>query len=362
MTVVAADPAAEQITEDVTPDGRENVILRPEPATTLADVVEDWSGRATTTTVHIDKVNVHLEEANPSISIGDVEVPVSPGGLEVLARHLGMPVKYLLSCPQDEQQFMLTHRLNRAKDERPTFAYNDTLGLTEIREEGRFYVDPERIVDNVAAVLPVDSPVRDYWADANELRLDVYTLDEHDAMARYTGGDRAVGDITRGGVRIVQNRKENRMPEVETYLYRLWCTNGMEAPPETAAMRLDGRRSDIQEVFDIEFRAIVEHSLANIESSIDAFYDLRNQPLGDDPTGTLHRMGRDAGLSNLVVGRLEDRLAAIANPTMFDAVNMITNAANSAPRARAARTMQRAAGLVAADHRARCNACHSVLI
>lgn len=360
MTVVIAE-AEDVITEDTTPDGREHVVLRPDSNLTLADVLEDATTQHTATSVHIDKINVRLEDADPKILIDDVELPATPGGLEVLARHLGMPVRYLLNCPQDEQQFMFTHRLNRMNDERPTFVHT-SLGLTEIREQNRFYVDPERILTNVAEVLPVESPVRDFWTDANEFRLDVYTLDEHAAMDRYTGGDRQVGDITRGGVRVVQNRKENRMPEVETFLYRLWCTNGMEAPQETAAMRLDGRRSDIQEVFDIEFKAIVEHSLSNIESSINAFYDLRNQPLGDDPTGTLHRMGRDAGLSNLAVGRLEDVLAAIENPTMFDAVNMITNAANVAPRSRAARTMQRAAGLVAADHRARCASCHSVLL
>lgn len=361
MTAVAVAPEEATEAATTTPDGRENIILRAEPATSLADVVEEWSHTSKQTNVHIDRVDVNLEAEEPTLRLGETEVPANEVGLEVLARHLKMPVRYLLSCPPDEQQFMLTHRLHRMPDERIDMVYTDEQGLSEIREAGRFYVDPERIVDAVARVLPVTSPVRDYWADSNDLRLDVYTLEEDEAMARYGGGDRAVGDITRGGVRILQNRKENRMPEVETFLYRLWCSNGMEAPPETVTERLDGRRSDMQDVFDVEFESIVRNSLGNIESSINAFYDLRNQPLGDDPTGTLRRMAQDAGLSNLVVGRLEDALGAYTDPTMFDAVNMITNTANSQPRTGAARTMQRAGGLVAADHRARCGQCHSVL-
>lgn len=332
-------------------------IIRPPSDTELQDVLDEWSRPIQTTNSHIDTIKVDLESSEPTISFGRHEVPSTSQGIESLLRYLGMPVKYTMEAPTDEQQFMITHRLDRAEDAEVRVEYTSD-GLEAVRGSKQFYVDPGLLVEKVAKHMPADSHVRDHWLTGDELRLDVYTSVDTDE--RLSGGDRAVGDLTLGGIRIFQNRKMNQMPEVQTYLYRLVCTNGMEVPNE--AIRVDGRRGDLSEVFEEEIEAMVIQALEIVQGSINSYYDMRLQKIEGDRTGVIRRMAREAGLSDRAVNLIADQSAAFEEPTMFDFTNMITNLANGAPRTSRARTLQRAGGALMNDHRARCPHCSQALV
>lgn len=197
--------------------------------------------------------------------------------------------------------------------------------------------------------------------------LDVVVPDLFD---RYTGGDRKVDDITKGGIRIGQDRKRNLAPWVQQLLYRLRCTNGMEIADNS--LKIDTRG---QETFDIirSLRGSARAALDSVEHTIEAFYDLRSQRLGTDQTGVLHRIARENDLPDRSIVALEDSLPGYlftdfgiedANEaSMFHLVNLLTNAANrdslSTPQAR---RLQRLGGnLVNVDHISRCGTCHSRL-
>lgn len=332
----------------------DGVFIRPEPGSTLEDVLHEWSQTTSQANVNIDSVEVRLEDEEPTISFGGHETPATDEGLEMLGRHLKMPVKYLLEVPRDEQQFMLTHRLNRASDERLVIDYTSA-GIEGIRTSGKMFVSPEMVADRVAKHMPVESPVRDYWLTPNELRLDVCA-----PMAGhlFTGGDRAVNDITKGGVRIHQDRRANRTPEVHTFLYRLVCTNGMEMP---TSARVEGRKSfeDDQELGN-EIESLIVLALQEVEHSIQAHYALRNERV-ESPKSTMRQMALDRGMSALMAQRLADRVSTIEEPTMFDLVNLMTNVANLSPRSPRGRSLQQAAGHQVGRHDARCATCHKVI-
>lgn len=353
MTALIPEDQVQAASQTEEVDG---VMIRTPTDIELADVIEEWSRPVQRVNVDVDRIQVDLTNTNPVIQFGEHEAPSTDMGMESLLRYLGMPVKYVMDAPADEQEFMINHRVHRADESRAVFEFTSD-GISFIRDSKKFFADPGEMAERIGKKMPLESPVRDYWLTPEELRLDVYMpLDD----TRYSGGDRAVGDITKGGIRLTQNRKQNLMPQVNGYLQRLACTNGMEITDN--AFRIEGRRGDLDETFGVEFESMVMAAFSQIDGAIEAFYDMRNQRVEDDRTGTLRRIALDAGLSSLVAGRLEDQVAQLDNPTMFDFVNLITNQANRVPRAGAARTLQRAGGGLLEDHAARCSQCHHKLV
>ena len=333
------------------------LIIRPPSDETLAQVLEAWTTTNSTANVHIDRVNVNLEDDEPTIQFGEHEVPSTEIGLEALARFLEVPVRYLLAVPPDEQQFMLSHRIQRHGNDRLVVEYNSD-GIQTIVKDGKTIITPGQIASTVASVMPIESPVRDFWANPNDLRIDTYFPLDWDGPE--VGGDPSVGDLTQGGVRVFQNRKQNLAPGVRSYTYRLVCTNGMEVKHE--GISLDARGKDEHEVLDALGVAIRE-TVNQLESDIQHFYDMRNQRITGDVTGAFRRLAQDAGISDRIVGRMEDRLAGTIGDeaTEFDFANIITNYANGSPESAMARTLQAAGGSMVSNHTNRCRACHKRL-
>lgn len=340
--------------ENETTEDADGLIIRPISDQTLADVLEAWSQSNSYANVHVDKVNMHLEDEEPTIEFGEHTVPATEQGIEAIARFLGMPVRYVLDVPADEQQFMFEHRIQRHGDERLVVEFTSA-GIESAVKSGKTIIRPYAIAEKVADWMPIESPVRDFWATPSDLRLDTYLPVDWDGPG--IGGDPQVGDITHGGIRVFQNRKQNLAPGVRTFMYRLVCTNGMEILHEGAS-KIDARGKDDVEVVE-ELGFAIRATMDLLESDIRHFYDMRSQRIDDDRTGVFRRVAQDAGISDRAISRMEDRIAVVGSePTMFDFANLITNAANADPTSNMARSLQRAGGSLVADHTARCPECH----
>jgi hypothetical protein len=231
-------------------------------------------------------------------------------------------------------------------------------------------VPPLRLIEAAMKTFPSESPIVDHWLDQNELRVDIIFPE---GFERGSGGDPqapgvpGVGDITRGGIRIGQDRKNNSAPWLQPYLYRLVCTNGMEIPDQGLKVNAQGAtEAEIAMLFEAEIARAVDR----LEEDIHAFYDLRNTSLGNDPTGALRRAAAEQNLPLRTIGRLEDLVPALASDTdgreitMFDVVNLMTNQANDPEmglRSSTRRNLQRGGGNLVNDHSERCGTCHSRL-
>jgi hypothetical protein len=300
----------------------------------------------------------------PHIAAGTAEIPVTKAGLSSLATFLGIPPKFLLRIDPDEQQAILRTRSQRVKHEEVTLYYRNG-GLQEVRKAGETRVRPERLIESVMQYFPSNSPIVEHWNTPDELRVDVIYPEGHE---HGIGGDIGIGDITRGGVRIGQDRKHNLAPYVQPFLYRLRCTNGMEIPDEGLKISAVGAKAaEIEALFE----AAIAQAVARVEDDIHAFYDLRNQTLGNDPTGALHRAATEQGLPLRTIGRMEDLVPALLEEsgesgeiTMFDVINLMTNQANDpkmASNRSGRRNLQTAGGTLVNDHAERCSTCHSRL-
>lgn len=339
--------------------------------TTLEDLATEYDERLMSWGGPASEIRCRLdvrEEEVPRLLVGDIEIPATKGGLSSLATFLEIPPKFFGRLDPDEQQFLISSRANRA-DKDVTLYYKQG-GLHEARKAGETRVRPHKLIEAAMKVFPAESPIVDHWYDQNELRVDVIFPE---GFERGSGGDQqgpgtpGVGDVTRGGVRIGQDRKNNTAPWIQPYLYRLVCTNGMEVPDQGIKINTQGAEErEIEILFEVEIARAVDR----LEADIQAFYDLRNTPLGTDPTGALHRAATEQNLPLRTIGRMEDLVPALMDETnggeitMFDVVNLMTNAANEPSMLNnrsGRRNLQRAGGVLINDHAERCGTCHSRL-
>lgn len=344
------------------------MFLREAPTQTLSDIADSWVTRDAYWGGGLHNVSVDLEADTPTIRIGEHEVRATKEGVSALGSFLNVPTKFLERVAKDEQQWILTKRLERSNEADISVSYTTEGGITEISKSGQRRVTPEQITQVALNVMPAESMVTDAWINPDELRLDVIAPEgydfgwggDHEVGEYEWRGDKKVGDVTGGGIRLFQNRKQNLAPGVQPYLYRLACTNGYEMLD--MGLKVDARGLEIEEML-ASLTGEARRAFSRVEDDIAAFYDLRSQRVDSDRTGVLRRMTRDAGLPARTVGVLEDLLPEHlgednTDPTMFDLVNLVTNYANAGVRSTQARTLQRAGGQMVSDHAARCAACH----
>lgn len=339
--------------------------MRSLPGTTLEELENQFNQRLINWGGVSQQITPMLEEEVPHIRFGGDqphEVFVTTDGLASMATFFDIPPKFFARLERDQQQYLLRTQIERA-DREVTVSFNDSVGLSEIRKAGEIRTRPHKLVEGLLSVFPGHSPIVDSWNNQNELRIDVIFPEDFE---RGTGGDPGVGDISRGGVRVVQDRKNNRAPEIEKLVYRLVCTNGMEiADPSLRVSSTGASEEEIYALFNAEVRRAVD----TLEEEIQHFYALRSERLGDDPTGTLRRFALEQGLPARTVGNLEDLVPTLGedttNATVFDLVNLMTNQANNPQidvRSSTHRNLQRAGGGVVTDHAERCGTCHSRIV
>lgn len=332
---------------------------------TLGDVADEWAkGTSTWGGVSSDIV-VRLDQEEPTIVFGQHEVPATKPGIDAIATHFQVPFKFLERVMPDEKQWILERRIERSEESNIIVNYTTKDGVVEVLPAGKTRLSPEDFTDVALEVLPPESTVIRHWANSADLLLDVVVPEGFD---RGIGGDRKVGDITHGGIRLGQDRKRNLAPWTQTLLYRLACTNGMEVPDKT--LKVDARGLEDVEIV-AALRAEARRAFEKVNDAMKSFYDLRQQRLGSDRTGILRKTLQENDLPDRAISSLKDALSAylvdegVENPddaTMFHLVNLITNMANSPDLGRPeARRLQRIGGSVVNDHAARCNYCKSRL-
>jgi len=337
--------------------------LRDLPGTTLEELGTQLDQHLITWGGASHQIEPQLEDDNPHIRFGEHEVFVGKEGLGSVATFFDIPPKFLARLDRDQQQYIVRTQIERA-DKELTVYFNDSLGLTEIRKAGEVRIMPQRLVDSLLTTFPAHSPIVDSWVDPNELRIDVIFPEDHELG---TQGDPGRGDISRGGLRVTQDRKLNGAPALEKLVWRLVCTNGMELPD--ASLKVEARGNNEREILAL-FDAEIARAVDDLEREIQNFYSLRDEAVGNDPTGALRRAALEQNLPVRTVGNLEDLVPALVSETnggditMFDVVNLMTNQANNPSidvRSSTRRNLQRAGGNIVTDHAERCGTCHSRL-
>ena len=343
------------------------MFLRDTSTLTLDDVRQSWNTNIPQVwTGSIRNLGFNLDAAQPTIRLGTGdahEVLATRESLDLVAGIYAIPAKFFERLTKPERQYLITSRQSHASDADVTVDYRegDGGGMLDVTPAQSQRIRPGQVTDAVSAVLPADSMVTDHWSTPDELRLDVIVPQDFD-NGRGWGGDKKVGDLTGGGVRVWQDRKHNLAPGVQPFFFRLACTNGMEM--RDLGMKIDARGAEVEEIL-ASIRAETRRAYDRVGDDIAAFYDTRSQKIGPDRTGEFRAMAIEAGLPSRTVSRLEDHLPAalseedITDASMFHFINLITNYANGLPVGGTShRQLQRVGGRLIDSHAERCLACH----
>lgn len=302
-----------------------------------------------------------------TLTFGRHQVPATRDALEQLGTFLNVPRNFLLTRLgeyPDLQQQMLQELLSR-DPANIQMRFTDG-GVHEVFRPSRVRLEPRAIVERIMRIVPEESDVIEWWSDSDDLRFDVAVPMDFD---RGVGGDRQVDDISRGGLRVHQDRKNNHAPNVESYIYRLACTNGMVVP-DPAGISVDARGATV-DVILAELELAAERAFSQVEQQIEHFYEMRQQRIEGDVTQAVIQVAQERGLPDRTAMTLSRRVPDQLNPdtlgrepTMFDLVNLITNQANDphlrnrrGPRA----ALERAGGTLVREQHDRCGTCHQTL-
>lgn len=335
------------------------MLVKELPTTTLSELREDVAGRRYKShDVDLSDIKFDLERPEEGFDLGGhAQVPLIRTGIDALSDWVDMPPKFLQRQDPDIQQYLLRTLLDRKGGVANVF-YGDKVGITEIHKTGQGVIFPEQLVDVAARVISGDALVPASWSNSREFRLDVVVPD---SFERGIGGDAKSGDLTKGGIRISQDRKKNLAPSVSEFLYRLVCTNGIEVLDHQ--LKVDARGNTVPEVL-AEFEAIADRAFRRVERSINSFYDLRNQPI-ENPDREILRVAHEEGISDKIAVELAETAYVLeqdGQATVFDIVNHITNLANDDEmKDGPARKLQQTGGVLVSEHIQRCAHCRSKL-
>lgn len=334
--------------------------LRDLPGRTLRTLADEvniddslWGGVTT-------EMDVRIEDDRMYFTFGTEQVPATADGMEQLASFVDVPRNYLARIEPDMQQFNLSHMLRR-NPANVAVRYTED-GIHEVYKPDRVRLEPRQIVDKAIGVMGEEAELVESVVDSDELFFDVMVPEDFD---RAVGGDLQTGDITRGGLRFSQDRKHNHAPQVNTFLFRLLCTNGLVVP-ETG-LTLDARGSTVDSLL-AELEMAAERAFSQVEEELEHFYGLRQQRVEGDVTQTVLRVAQEQGLPDRTAMALSRRVPDQLNPeilghevSMFDVVNLITNQANHPDirnRRNSRRALESAGGNLVRSVADRCGTCH----
>lgn len=330
------------------------MFMRSEPTETLSSVVALLDRPHEALAVNPDQIR--LESASGRIIVGEREVPSTDEGLDALAGFVDFPRPFLTRLDPDLRDRWVTELLARQHGQ--VVARVGESGLRSVLPPSANRIDPRQIAEVAARVLTDAAPVTDFGNTPAEFYLDAVLPEGINDL-----GDPRVGDITRAGLRFHQNVRQNLVPSVSPFSYRLLCTNGMQTRDD--GLKIEGRGQTVDEVL-AELEAAAQRAFARVESSVQHFYDLRNVPV-ENVERSINRRAAEQGLSDRLRLRLIDGVASMPlvgdEPTEFDVVNYITNQANDPSiRRRGARLeLQRFGGALVTEHANRCRTCASKL-
>lgn len=344
--------------------------MRPEIEDKLADLYARFDNTTLTTAVGNDDIAVRIvadesddPEATNNVIVlrkenaQDILIPASRSSLEQLGVWVGLPPKTLFHdrWDADLRQHVLNHLLNTNPGVAAiTYSTDggDATGITRILPPDKQVVDPRHIVGIASSIMGEDAVVPSFVNTPDLFQFEAFS-------PTVESGDPAVNDLTRHGLRFGQDIKHNLAPWVQSYLYRLICTNGMEVPDES--VKVDARGLSVEEVMDeLELQARI--AFAANERAIQAHYDLRSTPV-PNPERVLLRIDNEHSLGR-PLRHIVEAAAAIEEPTMFDVVNLITNHANAPGvrnRLNIRRRLETVGGAVVMEHAARCPQCMTAL-
>lgn len=306
-------------------------------------------------------VKVSADASRFTLEGGD-EFVLDEGAERALASYLGVNKSYLTKCPPDLKAHNLNYWLQHKPDAQ---AVIEAVGhnVVTVHKPGLLVLPLDRVADIVTRTFEPDNEIVNLIRDDRWFHLDIKT--DHHVEVRPDArieGRKEVGDITHGGVRILANPIEAKPPVVQTYLHRLWCTNGSTSPEKEGTIALKGHT--VEEVLD-ELEKAAQTVMGDLDAKLAEYAALAERKPPGSPARFAYQLGREYGLTQRVMDRVMERVAVLPDDaSLYDIQQIFTQLANGNVNYRTMVNLQQLGGDMAfeTDHIVhRCGACERLL-
>lgn len=290
----------------------------------LKDHLANVQERSLETT--LAEIEVDDEARNITLASGEV-FQFDAQAERSLSKYLGVSPAYLAKCPPELKAHNLNFWLQRRGHAAAVIEASNEHWVT-IHKPGLLVLPLARVADVVTETLDPNFEVVSLIRNDTLFQLDVATDHQVEVAPDDRIEDRrSVGDITRGGIRIVSNPSEQMAPVVQTYLHRLVCTNGLVSSEAEGTIRLKGHTID--DIF-IEMEAACHRVLGDLDSKLAEYAALATQFPPGSPVRFAYQIGRERGLSKKVMDRIMERVNILPDDaTIYDVLQVFTELANS---------------------------------
>ncbi|QZE10522.1 hypothetical protein SEA_SCOOBYDOOBYDOO_205 [Mycobacterium phage ScoobyDoobyDoo] len=284
-----------------------------------------------------------------------------------LAKYLDVNKSYLAKCPPD----LKAHNINYWLNQKPNVAVvAETLDsrIVSFHRPGLTILPLREVADVIVQAMDPNDEVVTILRDETSFHADIITpkqveVGQVEGIEDRQQGERQIGDITRGGVRVLASPTELKPPVVVPYLHRLWCTNGCSAPVDQGEIKIKGHT--VEEVLE-EMNTVMRRIRGDIDQQLEEFAEMASRRVPGSPSRFARQIGREYGVPARVLNHVLDRVEQLPEDqtTLYDIQQVFTQAANGSVPYRTMMRLQTLAGemAMATDHVLhRCNACERPL-
>lgn len=309
----------------------------------------------------------HALTIRGNVHQGGAEFPFDEQLERGLSKYLGVSKSYLAKCPPD----LKAHNINYWLQAKPNLAaVIESLDdkFVSIHKPGLVVLPLRRVADIITEAMEPTDEVVQLLRSETRFHVDMITphsvqVPTNDAIADRVQGERAIGDITHGGVRVLSNPTEAKAPSVTTYLHRLWCTNGCTSPEAEGEIKLKGNTVD--EVL-AEMNIAMQRVRGDLDNKLTEYAAMAQRTVPGSPTRFARQIGNEYGIPARVLNRVLDRIEILPEDqvSIYDIQQIFTQIANGTVRYNTMMRLQTLAGELAmhTDHAVhRCATCERLL-
>lgn len=314
-------------------------------------------------TTFLGDLEVSADCSNMRMRSASIEFPWDEQAERAVAQYLSIPKTYLHKCDEQFRAHTVNHWIQHNADASTTVEYrtkDDEPALIALQRPDRPVMPLSSVGTVITTCFDPEDDVVTLLRDESKLHIDVATSHSVTVPPVESLPDRKVGDITRGGVRILATPHKSSAPIVQGYFHRLDCTNGMTTSRAEGTIGLKGRTAD-ELIAELEVAA--EKILGDMQSHLQSYADMATQRVPGNPAAFAYRVAQETGLSNAIIERVMGRVGSLPtndeNLSLYDIANIFTEIAQSGITYKTQVKMQEAAGSMAFETEAMLNRCTS---
>jgi hypothetical protein len=332
----------------------------------VGDLKEHLAGvRERSIEITLGDIDVDVDAARVRLSTGE-DFQLDEQAERSLAQYLGVSKAYLAKCPPELKAHNLNYWLRRRENAAAVIEVVGDHWVT-VHKPGLLILPLARVADIVTATMDPSYEIVQLLRNDTKFHVDIIT-DHHvevapdDRIEDRRRGQRTVGDITHGGVRILANPSEVEAPQVLTYLHRLWCTNGSTSPEDQGAIRLKGNTVD--DIL-VEMEGACRRVMGDLDAKLESYAALATTYPPGSPTRFAYQLGREYNLPQRLMDRIMERVSVLPeDATLYDVQQVFTELANGSVNYRLMTKLQQISGDLAFNtdqvtHR--CGTCERLL-